>query len=139
MKRTIAFVFVLCLSVQGSAQPETGPSRKFEQNGTTKLRHGSRILTLAFSPDEQTLAARGGNDPVRLWNSRTGELIGQINEPWVHAMTFTVDGKFLILGGYQKNLRIWDVKKQAEWVRLEGHKATRSEEHTSELRSRYVM
>lgn len=96
----------------------------FRTFGTLKLRHGSRILCLTYSPDGQVLAAGGGNDPLRLWNPKTGELVREINEPWVHAMAYTETGKTLIFGGYQKHIRLWNFEKNNESGRLDGHKAT---------------
>jgi WD40 repeat protein len=106
-----------------SAQPDKLPPRSFQRFGTTKLRHGSRILSLAYSPDGQILAAGGGNDPLRLWNPKTGAMIREINEPWVHALTFTATGKTLLFGGYQKHIRLWNFELDKETGRLDGHKA----------------
>ncbi|MBI2805538.1 MAG: WD40 repeat domain-containing protein [Planctomycetes bacterium] len=100
------------------------PPRAFERFGGTKLRHGSRILCLAYSPDDKMLAAGGGDDPVRIWNPKTGELIKEINEPWVHAMTFSASGTTLLLGGAQRVIRLWNFELNKESGRLEGHKAT---------------
>ena len=100
------------------------PTRSFQRFGTTKLRHGSRILCLAYSQDGSTLAAGGGNDPVRVWNPKTGDLVQQINEPWVHAMTFSASGETLLFGGYQKVIKLWNFRLNKETGRLEGHKAT---------------
>src|SRR5207244_1774995 len=71
-----------------------------------------------------TLAAGGGNDPVRVWNPKTGELIQQINEPWVHALAFSASGETLLFGGYQKVIKLWNFRLNKETGRLEGHKAT---------------
>lgn len=127
--RTHAFpVLVLSLFLgagQADAQPgDRLPTRSFQRFGTSKLRHGSRILALAYSPDGQTLVAGGGNDPVRLWNPKTGELIQEIKEPWAHAITFSASGKTLLFGGFQKVIRRWNFELNKETGRLEGHKAT---------------
>src|SRR5580692_10770592 len=82
--RTRSFVVFTLLAAAGlvaaQAPGEPLPTRCFQRLGTSKLRHGSRILCLAYSPNAQILAAGGGNDPVRLWNPKTGELIREINE-----------------------------------------------------------
>jgi WD40 repeat protein len=126
--RLMTLTLVLALACAGfaSAQPEPGdnlPTRSFQRLGTTKLRHGSRILCLGYSPDGQMLAAGGGNDPVRIWNPKTGEMLREINEPWVHALTFTPSGETLVFAGYQKHIRLWSFKLNKEIGRLEGHKA----------------
>jgi len=124
MTLTLALAFALPANVSAQPAPADNlPARSFQRIGTTKLRHGSRILSLAYSPDGQTLAAGGGNDPVRLWNPKTGELLREINEPWVHSLAFTPSGETLIFAGYQKNIRLWSFKLNKEVGRLEGHKA----------------
>ena len=126
MKRIFALLLLAFLFSAGmaTAQPEPLPTRSFQRFGTSKLRHGSRILSLAYSPDGQILAAGGGNDPVRLWNPKTGELIREINEPWVHAMAYSASGETLLFGGYQKHVRFWNFRLNKETGRLDGHKAT---------------
>ncbi len=120
----IAPLFLL-LSAAAHAQPANGPlpPRSFLRIGTTKLRHGDRILCLAYSPDGQMLAAGGGNDPVRIWNPKTGEVIREIQEPWAHVMAFTVSGDTLLVAGYQKKIRLWNFKLNKENGQLDGHKA----------------
>jgi len=120
------FLFVLTafnLSNHSPAQDTPFPARAFQRIGTTNLRHGSRILCLAFSPDAQMLAAGGGHDPLRLWNPKTGELVREINEPWITSAVFTQSGETLVYAGYQKTVRMWSFKLGKEIGRLEGHKA----------------
>src|SRR5947208_3114258 len=104
MKRIFApLLAFFVIALYADAQPagvDALPPRAFQRIGTAKLRHGDRILCLAYSPDGNVLAAGGGNDPLRLWNPKTGELVQVINEPWVHAMTYTASGDTLIFGGF---------------------------------------
>jgi WD40 repeat protein len=123
-QRTAALILLLFLATAAHAQNDGLPPRSFLRIGTSKLRHGDRILCLAYSPDSQMLAAGGGNDPVRIWNPKTGELIREIQEPWAHAMAFTVSGETLLVAGYQKKIRLWNFKLNKENGQLEGHKAT---------------
>ncbi len=107
-----------------SAQPDDPlPTRAFQRIGNTKFRHGSRILSLAYTPDGQTLVAGGGNDPVRFWNAKTGQVVREINEPWVNSFAFSPSGETLVMGGYQKIVRMWSLKLNKEIGRLDGHKA----------------
>ncbi len=129
MKRTLIFltsVFLLGPGVAAAQPPgnDALPPRSFLRIGTTKLRHGDRILCLAYSPDGKVLAAGGGNDPLRLWNPKTGELIQTINEPWVQAVAYTSTGGTLFFGGYQKHIRSWNFELKKEAARFDGHKAT---------------
>lgn len=124
MKRTFALLAFLVLPAIIDAQPaDTLPPRAFLRIGTTKLRHGDRILSLAYSPDGSILAAGGGNDPLRIWNPKTGDLVQAINEPWVSAMTFTPSGQTLIFAGYQRSIRLWNFQLGKENGRLDGHKS----------------
>ncbi|MSU78132.1 MAG: WD40 repeat domain-containing protein [Gemmataceae bacterium] len=126
MRRILSLaVAAFALSVTPvSAQPDDPlPPRAFQKIGTSKFRHGSRILSLAYSPDGQTLIAGGGNDPVRFWNAKTGQVIREINEPWVNSFAFSPSGETLVMGGYQKIVRMWSLKLNKEIGRLDGHKA----------------
>ncbi len=126
MNRTFSFVAVvlfLLTSQLGAQTEEALPTRAFQKIGDTKFRHGGRILALAYAPDGRTIVAGGGNDPVRFWNARTGQMIREINEPWVNSLTFSPSGETLIMGGYQKIVRLWSVKLNKEIGRLDGHKA----------------
>jgi WD40 repeat protein len=125
MKRTFSLLAFTLLAIAGAAdaQPEPLPTRSFQRFGTSKLRHGSRILSLTYSPDDKMLAAGGGDDPVRIWNPKTGELTREINEPWVRAMVYTASGETLLLGGYQKHVRLWNFRLNKEVGRLDGHNA----------------
>jgi WD40 repeat protein len=122
MKRTFTLLVAVLLVSSAAVSAQDLPARAFQRFGTTKLRHGSRILCLAYSHEGQILAAGGGNDPVRLWNPKTGELIRELNEPWVHAMAFTPTGKTLFFGGYQKVIKLWNFDLNKETGRLDGHK-----------------
>src|SRR5262249_32934909 len=117
---------ILVVPTMTLAQPaERLPAHAFERIGTIKLRHGDRIMALAYSPNGEMLAAGGGNDPVRIWNSKTGELINSINEPWIRAMAFAPDKdkKSLVFAGFHRSIRVWNYELKKETGRLEGHKA----------------
>lgn len=119
----------LLLTITGSllAQPIANdglPPRSYLRIGTSKLRHGDRILCLAYSPNGAMLAAGGGNDPVRIWNPKTGELIREINEPGANALAFSPSGATLLAAGSQRKIRVWNFDQNKEKGILEGHKTT---------------
>src|SRR5438309_9771634 len=124
-KRTIALLIAVLLTRAGvaSAQPDL-PARAMHRFGTTKLRHGSRIQCLAYSHDGQVLAAGGGNDPVRLWNPKTGDLIRTLSETSVYAMAFSPSGETLLFGGAPREVRLWNFRLNKGTGRLDAHKAT---------------
>lgn len=122
--RMLAIIaFGLSLANAIHAQPtDPLPQRSFLRLGTYKMRHGSRIMSLVYSPNGDILAAGGGYDPVRLWNAKTGELMREVNEHNVTSLAFTESGRTLLMAGYQKHIRLFDVQNNKETGRLEGHK-----------------
>jgi WD40 repeat protein len=100
------------------------PPGALSRQGTVRWRHGSRILALAYSPNGKVLAAAGGDDPVRLWNTETGQEIRTLPETWVHALAFSPDGRFLAAAGGFKDIRVWDANTGQEVTKLKGHTAT---------------
>src|SRR5262245_49732177 len=68
------------------------PKDALRRLGSVQLRHGSRILCLSYSPDGRILAAGGGDDPVRLWDTDTGLELRVCPEPWVSAMVWSPRG-----------------------------------------------
>jgi WD40 repeat protein len=124
LNKRIAVVLILALcTVVGRADDESLPARSFQRIGTSKLRHGSQILCLAYTQDGKFLAAGGGNDPLRLWDPKTGALIKELNETWVQAIAFTASGETMVYASLQKNIRLWNFTRQVETGKLEGHKA----------------
>src|SRR5581483_4388043 len=130
MRRRWLTVSILLLALTGRApgQDEPGlgtttlPARALWRAGSTRLRHASRILCLAYEPHGKYLAAGGGNDPVRLWDPRTGREVRHFNDPWVQALAFTPSGTRLATAALNKSVHVWDVESGTGF-KLEGHKA----------------
>jgi WD40 repeat protein len=115
------------------------PPGSFARIGSSRLRHGHHVMSLAYSKDGKTLVS-GGNDHVaRLWDTDTGKEIRTFGEQadrgnafsatrWVHSVALSPDGKTLATGEYCKGwpvhtIHLWDVETGKEIRKMEGHKA----------------
>jgi WD40 repeat protein len=114
---------ILTASADGTVrlwEVETGKElRRFRQPG--------QIFDAAFSPDgRRILAGSGeeGDECVHLWDLDTGEerLFKGHTGP-VAGVLFTPDGSQALSSGYDRTIRVWDVKTGTELRRLEGNTA----------------
>ena len=139
-RRVVVMVIALAVLAAGAVgttglpyatgqQPGPGadplPAGALKRLGTTRFRHGSRILCMAYSPDGKTLVAGGGDDPVRVWDAETGKEKFQLKEPWVYAAAFSPDGQTIATGGGFKTVRRWNASNGTEILPpLKGHTGT---------------
>src|SRR5437867_3892924 len=54
------------------------PAGAVARLGTTRLRHASHVINLAYSPDGKVLATAGDDDLARLWDANTGKEIRRL-------------------------------------------------------------
>jgi RNA polymerase sigma factor (sigma-70 family) len=71
-----------------------GSSLRF---GTSRFRYGSRIKTLAVSPDGKTALAANDNDTPRIFDLATGRVLFSPNYGSVEVGTFSRDGRWFVL------------------------------------------
>jgi WD40 repeat protein/serine/threonine protein kinase len=76
------------------------------------LQNKSEVNGVAFSPDGERLASAGGDGSVKIWNSRTGDVIQTI--PHAHAgavvaVAFHPDGRRLASAGADGLAKVWDL------------------------------
>ena len=81
---------------------DDGTTRVWEGGGQKAIleRHWRRILSVAFSPDGQTLASRGLSERIWLWDVSSGQqkavLAGYTGRNnWVSSLAFSPDGQHL--------------------------------------------
>lgn len=81
------------------------------------------VTALAFSPDNQVLAAGHDDGRVSLWRLPSLDPLGNLegHEDGVSALAFTADGGQLTTAGDDHKLRVWDVTSKAQVREMRGH------------------
>ena len=83
-----------------------------------------RVLTVAYSPDGQTLASSGSSDgTIQLWNVENGTHTKTLkgHTDTVSTLAFSPDGKTLVSGSEDDTLRMWDTNTGRMLRKLSGH------------------
>ena len=70
------------------------------------------FLTVAISPDGQTLISGSKDKTARIWNLSTGSLIGTFfrHSDWVLSVAFSLDRQTLISGSKDKTIKVLSLK-----------------------------
>jgi WD40 repeat protein len=73
------------------------------------------IISLAFSPDEQTLATGALDRTVKLWDLATGKELRMIrgHGSGVNSVGWSSDGRLLVTGGGEGSVKVWDAFAKA--------------------------
>ena len=76
--------------------------------------HTDYVLTVAFSPDGQTLASGSADGTVQIWDTRSGNIKHTLtaHTDWVNSVAFNPnsDGWTLASGGADGKIHLWDEK-----------------------------
>jgi WD40 repeat protein len=87
--------------------------------------HKIKVTSVVFSPDGTRLVSGSEDKALRLWDARTGQLIGSPllgHEAEVTCIAFSPDGTRIVSGSGDKTLRLWDAKTgQPIGQPLKGH------------------
>ncbi len=85
--------------------------------------HTDSVVSVAYSPDGQTIAAGSDDHTIRLWNADTGAHIrtlqGHTNR--VKSVAYSPDGLTIASGSNDKTVRIWNADTGAHIRTLQGH------------------
>ena len=87
--------------------------------------HQAGVLSVAFSPDGQTIVSGSDDRTVRLWDLE-GTPIGKPfkgHEKWVSSVAFSSDGKTIVSGSGDRTVRLWDLEGNSIGQPFQGHGA----------------
>ena len=81
------------------------------------------IVSVAFSPDGQTLVSGSLDNTLRLWDVATGQHLQTLTGHWQEFTTvvFSPDGQTLVSGSWDGTIRLWDVATGEPFQTLGGH------------------
>lgn len=109
-------VWGVAFSPQGNlvvTSSRDGNLKLWELDGTLlkTIPNLSGLNRLAISPDGKIIATAGVDTNVKLW-SNTGELLAILpgHQSMVFSVAFTADGNFLVSGGEEGTMIIWNLK-----------------------------
>jgi WD40 repeat protein len=87
--------------------------------------NGSKILSIAFSPNGRWLVGGGTGNAVSLWDTANGQLLrtftGHVNE--VNFVMFTPDGTQVLSGSWDKAVDVWYAANGTPLKVIEGNPA----------------
>ena len=86
--------------------------------------HTDWVSSVAFAPDGKTLASGSGDDTIKLWDARSGEILRTLegHTSGVRSVAFAPDGITLASGSRDSTIELWDVRSGALLHTLAGHK-----------------
>jgi hypothetical protein len=98
-------------NAEQAAQAERAALKESE---TLRKSLEARLRQLILSPDGSTLLASGSSDVVRLWDARTGKVIGTIqHKGLIWAVAFSPDGSRILTAGADTTARLWNAQTLA--------------------------
>ena len=89
------------------------------------IRHTTRVNSIAYSPDGETIATGGGHrdNTVRLWDTQTGQNIftSRIQTKWGTFVIFSPDGTTYAAAAADNTVHLWNGKTGNHKITLTGH------------------
>lgn len=84
---------------------------------------GLGLLCVAFSPNGNVIATGGAEHTIRLWETATGNELGQLmgHEKEILTLQFSANGRLLASAGKDQTVRIWHPATMKEVHRCTGH------------------
>ncbi|MBD2521195.1 serine/threonine-protein kinase [Nostoc sp. FACHB-133] len=84
--------------------------------GSWNYGHSEAVLTLAISPDGQTLASGINDKTIKVWNLKNGKEILTItgHSKQIISLAISADGQTLVSSSYDNKIKIWNLKNGEE-------------------------
>ncbi len=88
-----------------------------------RLQQASWVTAIAFSHDGRTLASGHDDGTIRLWDSATQRLLGEIeaHPKSISAIAFAPGGEFVATAGEDRSVRVWDAFTYKQTAQLSSH------------------
>jgi RNA polymerase sigma factor (sigma-70 family) len=99
------------------------PPAALARLGTVRFRHGSGVKTALFSPDGKTIASRGWEHFVSLWDVATAKELLRLggHEHYIEGIAFSPDGRLLATASDDNTIGLWDVTTGKQVGTCVGH------------------
>jgi len=84
------------------------------------ISHRNSIWSIAFAPDEKTIASGSTDHTIKLLNIESGAEIKTLegHSGWISSVAFAPNGKMLASGSYDSKIKIWDTSTGKELATL---------------------
>lgn len=86
--------------------------------------HLAGISTVAWSPDNETVATGSDDKTIRLWNALTGKAHPKAfsgHHNYVYSIAFSPKGNIIVSGSYDEAVFLWDVRSAKVMRSLPAH------------------
>lgn len=85
--------------------------------------HSHWVLSVAISPDLNTLVSSSADQTIKLWNLKTGQVIHTLtnHKSWVNVVTISPDGQTIISGSADQTIKLWELNTGKLIRTLKGH------------------
>ncbi|KAJ5742537.1 NACHT and WD40 domain protein [Penicillium nucicola] len=74
--------------------------------------YSNSVLSVAFSPEGQTVASDSDDHTIKLWDARKGKELMTLegHSHWVLCVIFSPDGQTVASISYDKTMKLWDAQ-----------------------------
>ncbi|MFN7384702.1 MAG: protein kinase domain-containing protein [Dolichospermum sp.] len=120
-------IFPGVVKVNSSAsQPQVNSNQFIENLLQTLTGHSHSVISVAYSPDGQTLASGSSDKTIKLWNVKTGKLLQTLkgHSSWVTSVAYSPDGQTLASGSGDNTIKLWDVNTGNLLQTFTGHSSS---------------